>query len=599
VRKTNINQDLVCRVVWHSLIIGSASTGASPALRTAAICTLPPLLVHYLLFALVRMASLSASTTIDYAGNWAWTLDEAAIREDGGADGLAVGVDGETASQHSYLPPNVQYERVLWEATRSRNSSPVAPVEIAASAGWIIPQAVSTPPVFIAHTMLSAVWLLRQSLPRGAIADAIWAQLAQAAASKELTIKRSTPLSNPSQEPAQRAKRCRSSADRAVGTEQSDDGAVGVAVATVSNHNRQAEKERKAKRVKAAARRMEASGLVEPNSQAPAIEHAAHRSISPVDEPTVAWIIKQPAGLHDLFHTAKLPYVTANTMLQCARAIGNDTAKSHAACFVQNWRRSGNPLLLEAGSSAAVQGAVSLHARARDPFDLEWSAVTISETVSATAGVVYRWAMASLGRRYQRKIDELKAAASSVEDVRDRTVRSLAKRSIWEEKSPPFSWASFNARIKRSRRWYQAAETLGWGFLVLIPTNLVSPNWVEQTLRVLEWDIWLQLIPRVNAAAVEASRSFDSWLGVQGIEQGSLQGTAKLQLEVMVVSRLTEVADSDSEGGSSSDEGNVVGESLLHSGLRDQAIVGSIAPRVGGSQEVDVRRLFELCGSEG
>jgi hypothetical protein len=153
-----------------------------------------------------------------------------------------------------------------------------------------------------------------------------------------------------------------------------------------------------------------------------------------------------------------------------------------------------------------MQGAVSLHARTQDTFDLEWTAVTVSETVSATAGVVYRWAMASLGRRYQRTIDELKAAPG--EGIGDLRVRSLAKQALWEQKSPPCSWASFNARIKRSRRWYQAAETLGWGLLVLIPTNFVSLNWVEQTLRAPEWDIWLQLIPRVNAAAVDASQSF-------------------------------------------------------------------------------------------
>jgi hypothetical protein len=150
---------------------------------------------------------------------------------------------------------------------------------------------------------------------------------------------------------------------------------------------------------------MSTLGLVKPNPSAPAAEHAAHGSIAPVDELTVAWIIKQPTGPHDFFNTARLPYATANTMLQCARAIGNPTAKVYAAYFVHNWRRSGNPLLLESNASAMVQHAASPHALVKHTFRLAWDAITFSEAITATTGVVYRWAMASLGRMYQRKID--------------------------------------------------------------------------------------------------------------------------------------------------------------------------------------------------
>jgi hypothetical protein len=99
---------------------------------------------------------------------------------------------------------------------------------------------------------------------------------------------------------------------------------------------------------------MEALGLVDSGSQAPVVERNAHRSISLQDEPTVAWIVKQPAGLHDFFYTIKLPYATATTMLRCARSIGDETAKMHAAYFVHNWRRSGHLLLLEGTSAGAL-----------------------------------------------------------------------------------------------------------------------------------------------------------------------------------------------------------------------------------------------------
>jgi hypothetical protein len=42
------------------------------------------------------------------------------------------------------------------------------------------------PPVFIAHTMLAAVWLLPQSLPDGAVTPSAWTQLAQAASATAL-----------------------------------------------------------------------------------------------------------------------------------------------------------------------------------------------------------------------------------------------------------------------------------------------------------------------------------------------------------------------------------------------------------------------------
>ncbi|EDU43044.1 predicted protein [Pyrenophora tritici-repentis Pt-1C-BFP] len=48
---------------------------------------------------------------------------------------------------------------------------------------------------------------------------------------------------------------------------------------------------------------------------------------------------------------------------------------------------------------------------------------------------------------------------------------------------------SFNARVKRSRRWYEAATKLGWGCLLLMPVEIVTVSWVEQTLLVSEWSL--------------------------------------------------------------------------------------------------------------
>lgn len=544
-------------------------------------------------------------------------LDEAAIRDDGGAEDIALVVDSDTMSRFAYRPPTSAYERALWESTR-----PIDPDQatIASSAGWIMPQDPDTKPVFVAHSMLAAVWLLRMSLPAACVPPAMWARLAQSAASAGNT----SPANNTGthsreerspQSPLTGKRRRVASVEKEVEEEEpeeTEEQAASDVVSgrhrarklstSVSNHNRQAEKRRDAKRLKTTAHRRQDLGLEAPGLDAPAAETAAHQAITPADEPTVAWIIKQPAGPHDFFNATKHPYVTANTMLRCARAVGNDTAKIHAAYFVHNWRRSGHPLVLESHASAlvpqaAAAAAASAQAIAQDPFHVEWAAVSFSEAVTATAGVVYRWGMASLGRRYQRKVDALKSAAASTTDApahqgNDQKLRNQAKKAIWEEKKPPCSWKAYNARLKRSRRWYQAAETLGWGLLVLIPADIVTPNWVEQTLRAAEWDIWLQLVQRVNPGAVEASRSFDAWLGVQGLEHGSLSGAKTLRIEMAQGSRITEVADSDDDGGD--DEDAEDGEHDTGHDVVARSATDVQSPATASLlQSLELRRLFE------
>lgn len=123
------------------------------------------------------------------------------------------------------------------------------------------------------------------------------------------------------------------------------------------------------------------------------------------------------------------------------------------------------------------------------------------------------------------------------------------------------SWSAFNARLKRSRRWFQAAQTLGWGFLVLIPTATITPHWVEQTLRMAEWDIWLRLVERVNPVAVQACRDFEAWAGPAALQNGSIQDAKRLRLEQQLNLRIHEVPDTDSNSDSDSDSGGSAGGS--------------------------------------
>jgi hypothetical protein len=75
------------------------------------------------------------TSPVEAPPSWTWILDEAAIRDNGGADDIALGVDSHVASELAYAPPDAAYERLLWEATRTPDASSSPPVQIAASAG--------------------------------------------------------------------------------------------------------------------------------------------------------------------------------------------------------------------------------------------------------------------------------------------------------------------------------------------------------------------------------------------------------------------------------------------------------------------------------
>ena len=74
--------------------------------------------------------------------------------------------------------PNTEYERVFFDAKSSHTSTPPQ----RCSAGWIIPGSDSLcNPIFVAHSLLSAIWLVRETLPPNTLSNDAWACLAHAA----------------------------------------------------------------------------------------------------------------------------------------------------------------------------------------------------------------------------------------------------------------------------------------------------------------------------------------------------------------------------------------------------------------------------------
>ncbi|KAF2176001.1 hypothetical protein K469DRAFT_481642, partial [Zopfia rhizophila CBS 207.26] len=80
------------------------------------------------------------------------------------------------------------------------------------------------------------------------------------------------------------------------------------------------------------------------------------------------------------------------------------------------------------------------------------------------------------------------------------------------------------------QRWYEFADSIGWGSLCLIPYDQVTDSWVEQKLLAGEWHIWLELIKKVNSDVYTASKAFDAWLGSESIAS-SIDGKRRLCIE--------------------------------------------------------------------
>ncbi|CAA9965775.1 hypothetical protein PTMSG1_09134 [Pyrenophora teres f. maculata] len=240
----------------------------------------------------------------------------------------------------------------------------------------------------------------------------------------------------------------------------------------ILNNNRRAERIRDKRRELSRAKALQDIGLRAPSSKADVAKQIAHRSLSLQDAPDTSWILGQAmASGGDFYTTARHPYRTAATMLQSARQLGNDKAKTYTAYWT---RFAGEP------------------------------------------GLVFL--------------------------------------SSHEEQLPTATFNAFNARLKRARRWYEAAETLGWGSLLFLKGDVVTANWVEQTLRVSEWSLWLRLVQRVNPSIQQLIHNVDTFLGPNSLRGGPISNMQPVGAEVSKALRIYEVPDS--QDGSGDKEGD-------------------------------------------
>ncbi|KAF1924224.1 uncharacterized protein M421DRAFT_72846, partial [Didymella exigua CBS 183.55] len=112
---------------------------------------------------------------------WISALEDAAEQFDGGPRSFPLASESSFAHRLAYDPPNLDYQKLFWSRATVSNSQRNALLR-PHSAGWLVPDETSVcKPVFVAHSVLSAIWLLRETLAESALPADTWARLVSAA----------------------------------------------------------------------------------------------------------------------------------------------------------------------------------------------------------------------------------------------------------------------------------------------------------------------------------------------------------------------------------------------------------------------------------
>lgn len=487
---------------------------------------------------------------------WSTTLCEAAEQFDGGARSFPFASELSIVDKYGYDPPNEDYAK-LFSCQATVRSSKRSSHHRPHSAGWLVPtEDIDSvcKPVFVAHSLLSAIWLLHESLPEGALSDEAWNCLVCAAQSlAEGTGEAPPSAQKPSASSADRRKRptpslCVLSPKRArtepaetplSSPQQSEHGEqFAQRTTSITNNNRRAEQARTRKLDDARRKNRLSLGLREPGSEASSAERAAYASISRQDEALVAWIIKQPVAEHaDFYSTAQAPYAKACELLEKARALGNPSSRHHAAQFLQTWRERGSPF---GGGVAVRHDVLGYSQRGRDvppvqstyprttdgEFCLAWDRCRRYAGVLAAVNIEYRWAEALLGKAYADKILQIQEGDQASSSSRSRSrngkgqVRTEAIAALLALVNPhptPKDREAFRKRLTVATRWYRVAEGLGWGTLMLMPHDKIASSWIESTVRAWGLDAWIELVKKIRPDVCAASKALENWLGPEGI----------------------------------------------------------------------------------
>ncbi|KAF1923103.1 uncharacterized protein M421DRAFT_19418, partial [Didymella exigua CBS 183.55] len=263
--------------------------------------------------------------------HWNALINQAALRFDGGPRSFPPASDATFAFNWPYEPPNEDYEKLFIRQAVAPSTPRHEDAYRPFSCGWLVPDETSLcKPVFVAHSLLSAIWLVRASLPdKDTLPDDVWARLVSAADTLTSQGAEQAPPSAQTPPPSQAAQAPSRASSPRISNCSSDLEELrpqesAALITTVTSNNRRAEQARDKKRKASLMRKRLDLGLIEPSNTASRDEHYAYNFLSWKDEAIVAWIIKQPVSdTDDFYNAAQTPYRTALIFLEKARALGS------------------------------------------------------------------------------------------------------------------------------------------------------------------------------------------------------------------------------------------------------------------------------------
>ena len=535
--------------------------------------------------------------------HWSTALYKAVDAFDGGARSFPLASEADFARKYGYEPPNEDYEKLFFRqaslshSQRDQDASPH-------SAGWLIPDpddASICKPVFVAHSTLGAIWLLRETLADDALSNDGWDRLvcaAQSLAENGMAEPPSAQIPSPSpleqrakrsapSAPALLSKRARTKAAEtpAASPELEEPVDKQRTITTVTNNNRRAERERIKAYEAALVERSLDLGLVAPDKQAADDERGAYAAIPVKDKEVVAWLLKQKAVDRsrqeiDFYRAFKTPYVKARQFVAKARALGSPSSREHAAHFLQLWRERGALFNNGCGVAAHYSAVSSQTQRSRlsstvspqqdgadRTFCDAWERCSVYSKVVKSVQIEYRWAQALLGKALTDKLAQIKHSDSLLSrdttnrfgkgQRRSEAIDSLIRLVNSNPEPSKKERDHFRDYLARAVKWYRVAEGLGWGVLLVMPEDVIHKSWIEQDIRSWGVDVFIELVKRERPDVCLAAKQFDEWLGPEGIAGGEIRGKVALSIEVKppeTAHEVEEIGDSEGESEDESDD---------------------------------------------
>ncbi|KAL5371659.1 hypothetical protein DPSP01_014104 [Paraphaeosphaeria sporulosa] len=452
-------------------------------------------------------------------------------------------------------------------------------------------------PVIVAHFVLSVVWLLHETLADDTLPEDGWIRLVDAAESLTQEKRMQPPPSAqkavaPASQsrkrplpstPGRTPKRARTETDETLSVrsqpselggsdEEAERPAMHRMTMTMTNNNRRADQLRRKKLAFLRERARRACGLLKPDDGAAGKEKDAYASITPKEEPTVAWLFKQPSGDDDAdFYTSTTaPYTIVRTLCKKAQALENTSSLVDALEFLVAWRRRGSPFRSEVELDSSQDNRISTTARQlqlsggsttlETEFCIAYRLCTRCDRDLAAVHIESRWAAALLGQADAGMRARIRAddAMTGGNRTRDRGGKGKVSTEAIEAlmalvglEVTETSKKAFHRRLDQGKRWFLVAQNLGWGILTMIPYKNVAKSWIESRLAMGQLVVWVDLVKKTREDLYAASKAVERWLGPEGIAGGPISGKQTLSIKaegLAAIYEIGEVADSEDEG---------------------------------------------------